>query len=241
MRAILLSGGLGTRLKPITDTIPKCLVPINEKALIDYWFDLLFEQGIDRVLVNTFHHAEKVSEHISKSKWCHKVDIVEEENLLGTGGSVVNNKNYFRSGPFIVAHSDNLTRFNLKKFQNVHLMRPDNVNITMMTFKTTSPKDCGIVKINFEGVVMELHEKVSYDVGDLASGAIYIFDQIALAKMVSLHKKILDISTEVLPLFIGRINTYLNEDYLRDIGTIESLKQAELDLVNYDLAISNKI
>ena len=78
MKAILLSAGLGTRLRPITNEIPKCLVPINDQPLIDYWFNLLFEQGIERILLNCFHHAEKVIEHVSQSKWCDKIDIVHE-------------------------------------------------------------------------------------------------------------------------------------------------------------------
>lgn len=236
MKAILLSAGLGTRLRPITDHIPKCLVPINGKPLIDYWFDLLFEQGIERILVNVYYHADKVIEHISQSKWRNKVDIVQEHDLLGTGGSVVNNQHYFEQSSFIVAHSDNLTRFNLEKFQSMHLSRPPHINITMMTFETSSPQNCGIIKTNPDGVVMELHEKVDYDVGTLANGAIYIFDQSALKEMIALNKRVLDISTEVLPLFMGKINTYFNEDYLKDIGTPASLKQAEIDALTYKLA-----
>ena len=60
MRAILLAAGLGTRLRPITDKIPKCLVPINGKPLIDYWLEQLTKAGIEKFLINTHYLHEKV-------------------------------------------------------------------------------------------------------------------------------------------------------------------------------------
>ena len=229
MRAILLSAGLGTRLRPITNRLPKCLVPINGRPLIDYWLELLFCQGIEKILINTHHHAEKIYEHVAQSKWHDRITLVREAELLGTGGSVLKNRHFFNNNSFLVAHSDNLTRFNLQDFQKVHSRRADHVKITMMTFKTNSPRECGIVRLDKNGVVQEIHEKVNYDVGRLANGAIYIFDQSVILKMESLKAKQLDISTQVLPLFLGGINTFFNDDYLRDIGSLASLEQAHLD------------
>lgn len=239
MRALLLSAGFGTRLKPITNNTPKCLVEINNKPLLDYWLDSLFEQGIERVLINTHYLSEKVSDHISRSKWREYIDITNEEKLLGTGGTIAKNREYFLEESFLVAHADNLTRFSLKQFQSTHLYRSDNINITMMTFLTTSPHSCGIVKTNDEGIVMELHEKVKYDAGNIANGAIYILDKIALSKIVSINKTPLDLSTEILPLFLGRINTFFNADYLRDIGNAEALEIARSDAIKFDLTEIN--
>ena len=61
MKALLLAAGLGTRLRPLTDDIPKCLVPICGKVLIDHWFELLLSQGVTRILVNTHYFSEAVS------------------------------------------------------------------------------------------------------------------------------------------------------------------------------------
>ena len=88
MRALLLSAGLGTRLQPFTNTVPKCLIPIHGRPLLDYWLDLLFEQGIERVLINTHYLPSMVTEHIAKSIWFDRIDTVFEEQLLGTAGTI---------------------------------------------------------------------------------------------------------------------------------------------------------
>ena len=68
MRAILLAAGLGTRLRPITDTIPKCLVPINGKPLIDYWLEQLTKAGIEKFLINTHYLHEQVESYIEPKR-----------------------------------------------------------------------------------------------------------------------------------------------------------------------------
>ena len=107
------------------------------------------------------------------------------------------------------------------------------VVITMMTFITDTPHSCGIVEEDSAGIVQAFHEKVDSPPGNHANGAIYIFDQEVLSFLKSIKSNLVDISTEVLPNFIGRINTFHNSDYLRDIGTQESLHQAEQDIIKY--------
>ena len=99
----------------------------------------------------------------------------------------------------------------------------------MMTFKTDAPQSCGIVELNSRGVVQQFHEKVDNPPGDLANAAVYIFEPTVISFLASLGRDIVDISTEVLPAYLGRIQTFLNEDYHRDIGTPESLVLAELE------------
>jgi mannose-1-phosphate guanylyltransferase len=88
LKAILLAAGKGTRLKPITDTIPKCLVKINGRPLLDYWFDILENAGVDDVLVNGYYMAEMTENHINsvRSKYPFKIKFVLENTLFGTGG-----------------------------------------------------------------------------------------------------------------------------------------------------------
>ena len=64
MRAVLLAAGLGTRLRPLTDTIPKCLVPIKGKPLLDIWCETLLAAGVEKVLVNTHYKHQVVEEHL---------------------------------------------------------------------------------------------------------------------------------------------------------------------------------
>lgn len=226
MRALLLAAGLGTRLRPITDHIPKCLVPIHGQPLLAYWLDMLLKNGIERVLVNTHYLPDAVRMFVVQSTWYESIDLVHEESLLGTGGTVLRNQHYF-SGPFIVAHADNLTRFDVRAFINSHLNRSGGIEITMMTFDTDAPRSCGIVEVDTNGVVVGFHEKVANPPGNHANAAVYILEPSVLDFLASLRKEVIDISTEVLPHYLGRIQAFHNFDYHRDIGTPESLALAE--------------
>src|SRR5262245_14910668 len=160
MRALLLAAGLGSRLRPLTDTIPKCLVPIRGRPLLAYWLDLLFLGGIDRALINTHHLADQVWSFIISSPWRERTDLVNEDVLLGTCGTIVANRTYFGRGPLLVAHADNLTDLDLRSFAAAHATRPDGCVLTMLAFRTDDPKSCGILERDQAGIVCAFHEKV---------------------------------------------------------------------------------
>src|SRR5579863_4066102 len=98
MRALLLAAGLGTRLRPVTDSVPKCLVPIQGRPLLDYWLELLLPAPIERVLVNTYYLADQVRAYHAASPWRARVDLVHEAVLFGTGGTVLANRGWFGPG-----------------------------------------------------------------------------------------------------------------------------------------------
>jgi mannose-1-phosphate guanylyltransferase len=229
LKALLLSAGYGTRLRPITDHVPKCLVNIQGKPLLAYWLETLLPNGIERVLINKHYLPDAVDTFVKQSNWVNKIDMVYEPMLLGTGGTVLRNLNYFSDGPFMVAHADNLTRFEVDKFIDAHKNRASGTEITMMTFKTDAPQSCGIVELDYRGVVQQFHEKVANPLGNLANAAVYIFEPTVINFLAELGQDVIDISIEVLPAYLGRIQTFLNDDYHRDIGTPESLALAELE------------
>ena len=227
MRALLLAAGLGSRLRPLTETLPKCLVQIHGKPLLDYWLKLLFGTNFERVLINTHWLSDKVDAHIGGSAYRERVDIVHEAELLGTGGTILANKNYFASRPFLVAHADNLTDFNASAMQAAHAARPQNCAMTMLAFRTDDPRSCGILECDEQNLVRGFHEKVEHPPGNLANAAVYILEPEVVEFLVSLNKSIIDFSTEVIPHFVGRILAVETPGYHRDIGTPESLRLAE--------------
>jgi len=230
MRALLLAAGFGTRLRPVTDTVPKCLVPVHGKPLLGYWFDLLFPDHCDKVLVNTHYLPGMVNDFIATSPWRERVALVHEAGeLLGTGGTVLANRDFFEGRPFMLVHADNLTRFDVAAFFERHRTRPAGAEITMMTFTSDQPCSCGIVEENAEGLVTAFHEKVANPPGNRANAAVYILEPAVVNFIASLNKPVVDFSTEVIPHFLGRICTFHNSRYHRDIGTLESLAKAEAD------------
>jgi mannose-1-phosphate guanylyltransferase len=230
MRALLLAAGMGTRLRPITDTIPKCLVPIHGRPLLDYWLELLFADGqIERALINTHYLSDKVDAFVAQSVWRSKIDLVYEASLLGTGGTMKANRDYFARDAFLVAHADNLTDFDLAAMIAAHRARPEDVVMTMLSFLTDDPQSCGILELDSRGVMQAFHEKVENPPGNHANAAVYIVEPEIVEFIVSLDKDFVDLSTEVIPHFMGRILAHTTERYHRDIGNAESLKRAHLE------------
>lgn len=227
--ALLLAAGLGTRLRPLTDVLPKCLAPIRGRPLLEYWLHALTAAGVERILVNTHSHADLVEAYLAFSPWRDRVTIFREPQLLGTGGTLIASASYFRGGPFLVAHADNVSLFDARKFHTAHKARPPQAALTMMTFTTDAPSDCGIVTTNAQGLVDGFFEKVPNPPGNRANAAVYHFEQEVLEFALGLRKTVLDISTEVLPHFLGRMWTWHNASYHRDIGTLSSWRAAQRD------------
>ncbi|MFA6412281.1 MAG: nucleotidyltransferase family protein [Syntrophales bacterium] len=229
MRALLLAAGLGTRLQPLTDNIPKCLIEIDGKPLLEYWITTLYNGGVYPLLVNLHYHADKVANFISNSPYSAFVTTVYEEKLLGTAGTLLKNRSFFDNEPkepLMLVHADNLSVFNVQAFVNSHLNRPSGCEITMMTFRTPTPHTCGIIETDEKGRVQAFHEKVANPPGDMANGAVYIVESSIFNYLESLNKDFIDFSTDVIPNYIGRIYAFHNDVYHRDIGTIESYEMA---------------
>src|SRR5260370_38298707 len=106
MRALLLAAGIGSRLLPITAKTPKCLVAINGRPLLDYWLELLFGAGIERVLVNTHWLAEQVDAYVKASRWASRIDLVHEDELLGSGGTGLANRGRVQGAAVAYARAD---------------------------------------------------------------------------------------------------------------------------------------
>ena len=229
MRALLLAAGLGTRLQPLTNYLPKCLAPVHGRPLLDYWLENLLNHGIEQILINTHYMAPMVRQYLNQSTWLPYIKIVHEEILLGTGGTILKNRDFFNNEAFLVAHADNLTIFDMQDFASQHATRPSGTDLTMMVFDTPDPQSCGIVSLESQGVVEAFHEKVANPPGSLANGAVYIFDPSVAEWIAGLGKLQVDLSNELIPHFLGRIYTYRNAAYHRDIGTLASWSAANQD------------
>lgn len=230
MKALLLCAGFGTRLRPLTLSVPKCLVPVNGKPLLGYWLENLSDAGVEEFLINTHYLHEQVEEYVKNSKYRDKITLTYEEELLNTGGTLLANRDFFDDEAFMLVHADNLSFCDFKEFINSHKNRNPICDITMMLFKSDNPSSCGIVELK-DNIVAEFHEKVDNPPSNLANGAVYICEASLFEFLQSLNKKDIDFSNDVLPKFMGKINTYLNNVYHRDIGTPESYSMSQIEIL----------
>jgi mannose-1-phosphate guanylyltransferase len=227
MRALLLAAGVGSRLRPLTDVLPKCLAPIGDRPLLEYWLAGLFRAGFEEILVNTHHLASLVEGYVRQTPWSNRVTLVHEKVLAGTAGTVWLNRKFFGEDAFLVAHADNFSIFDPSEMIERHAERATGTVMTMMTFETKTPRSCGIVTLDARGVVTGFHEKVQNPPGNLANAAVYIVEKDVVELIGTLGSPQPDFSTEVIPRLLGRISTYPNRTFHLDIGSPETWVEAQ--------------
>ena len=105
-QAMVLAAGLGTRMRPITDTIPKPLVKIDGKAMIDYSLDSLAEAGVEKVVVNVHHHADQMLAHLASYKSLEIIISDERERLMNNGGGLAKGLKLLPPGEVFVTNAD---------------------------------------------------------------------------------------------------------------------------------------
>lgn len=222
MRTLLLAAGYGTRLRPLTNIIPKCLVPIKGKPLLEIWLERLTQVGLGPFLINTHYLSKQVECFIYKSKYRNQVQLVYEPELLGTSGTLVKNLDFFQEQDGLLIHADNYCLADFKEFIKTHRERPMECLLTMMTFRTKTPEFCGIVEIDERGVVQAFYEKAKLPPGNLANGAIYVLSKKLIEIMRFEPSNGSNFSTSILPKLLGRILSYETDAQFLDIGTPET-------------------
>jgi mannose-1-phosphate guanylyltransferase len=224
MKALLLAAGFGTRLLPITEKIPKCLVKVNEISMLEFWLRKLEIIEVSKVVVNTHHFSELVSNEISVINVARRVQIFHEEELLGTAGTLLANLEPTLDSDLLVLHCDNYSEIDLLDFIRMHSQRNRECVITMAIFETDNVQMSGMIETDETNIVCNFIEKPMYSELTMANAAIYIFDKQALKEIRKKHVDALDIARDILPNFIGRIQAYSIKGFHMDMGTPENLE-----------------
>ena len=222
MQALILAAGLGSRLRPITNTTPKCLVEVKGKKILEIWLEKLEKLGVENFIINTHHLSEKVDDYIKKSRFKNKVKIIYEKNLLGTAGTLYKNANLITED-LIFLHADNFTTDSLETLIKAHYSRPLDCLMTMLTFTTDDPKSCGIIKTDLKEVMVDFVEKPKNYIGSKANAAVYILSKEFLSIFKESYKDSFDFSIDVIPNFKKRILTNQTENFFIDIGSLNNL------------------
>jgi mannose-1-phosphate guanylyltransferase len=224
LKAFILAAGHGTRLRPLTDTVPKCLVPIRGTPMLQIWLETCRRFGIDEVLINIHAHANLVRQFLRTQPDTPRVHVVEEEELMGSAGTLVANRSWVQSEDFFwVFYVDVLNRANLSAMLRLHQTR--NSAATLGVYTVPDPSRCGIVELEPDGIVRQFVEKPPNPKSNLAFSGLLIGTQRMLECIP--HKQPVDIGFDVLPLLVGDMLAYPISDYLIDIGTVENYRKAQ--------------
>jgi len=225
LKAFLLAGGHGTRLRPLTDCVPKCLVPIRGRPLLDIWLDLCAGSGITDVLINLHAHSQLIEQHLKRSNSPVSVRVVHEDRLLGSAGTLAANRDWVGSdSAFWILYSDVLTNANLRHMSEFHI-RHGGV-ATLGLYQVPDPSRCGVAITNDIGVIIDFEEKPQTPRSN------WVFSGLMMAgpQLFDLIPPCLpaDIAFHVLPRLLGKMRAFPIADYLLDIGTLPNYQKAQV-------------
>jgi mannose-1-phosphate guanylyltransferase len=223
VKAFLLAAGVGSRLRPITDTIPKCMIAIDGRPLLDIWLDAFDRAGVDEVLVNLHHLPDVVQRHIAARTRPPFVRTFLEPELLGSAGTILANRGWVAGEElFLACYADNLTDFDLRTLIDAH--RGHGAIATLAVFHSENPSAGGVVELDATSRVIGFVEKPSEPVSDLTNAGMYAFDPGVIDEIDGGLPS--DIGYNLLPRLVGRARAVLVEGYFRDVGTAGAYRRA---------------
>jgi mannose-1-phosphate guanylyltransferase len=224
MKAFILAAGDGTRLRPLTESVPKCLLPIQGVPLLEIWLYSCKAAGITGVLVNAHAHAEAVKQFVATQKSGVRVSIVEEPQLLGSAGTLAENRAFVGGEEaFFVLYCDVLTNVDLRRMLEFH--RQKNLSATLGVYQVPDPTRCGVVTMDENDVIQKFVEKPAHTESNWAFSGVMIAGQEIFDVVPG--RRPADIGFDVLPQMAGRMTGYRISEYLIDIGTPENYQAVQ--------------
>ena len=231
MRALILAGGLGTRLRPLTYTRPKHLLPIANRPHIEHLLGLLNDSGVREAVLMTSYLADEFSTTIDQARESgFTMHVTHEEEPLGTAGAIKNAEDFAREGTCLVFNGDVLTDIDVNALVAFH--RDRDAEATIFLTPVDDPSRFGIVPTDADGRVQAFIEKPAPEEAstNLINAGIYVFepsvlDRIPAGEAWSTERQLFPgLVEEKAALFATAL-----PGYWRDIGTAESLLDGNLD------------
>ena len=229
MRVLILAGGLGTRLRPITNTIPKCLVTIGEKPMLRHWLEKLDDCKIipTEIFVNVCYKKELVLNFLKMQEFKFPIIPIVEEELMGTGGTFLNLIKHKDDDDLLVIHCDNYFEGDLNRFveHSLEQINSRSFDMSILAFRTDEPENCGTMQVKDNGEVLKFEEKIKNPKTNLANGAVYFFSSKYLGILKGDFTELHDIAKDILETNHGKFSAYETKNYFCDIGTVERLEK----------------
>ena len=234
MKAVVMAGGEGTRLRPMTASMPKPLLPIVNKPIMEHVLRLLKRHGITETVVTVQFLASLVRNYFGDGEDLGMVlHYATEDTPLGTAGSVKNAEDLLNDGTFLVISGDALTDFDLTDLVKFH--HDKGALVTVCLTRVPDPLDFGITIVDDDGKVQRFLEKPTWGqvFSDTVNTGIYVmepevFEHVAGGESVDWSGHVFPRLLELgLPIF-----GYIAEGYWEDVGTHESYFRAQADVLS---------
>ncbi|HZD18944.1 MAG TPA: NDP-sugar synthase [Actinomycetota bacterium] len=230
MKAVVLVGGEGTRLRPLTETIPKPLLPLMDRPSLDHVLDHLALHGVHEVVLSSSYLESTFQGFLEARHGDPAVTWITETAPLGTGGAIVNALEHVGDEPFLGLNGDILTDLDLTAMVAMHRDRRAVATIALTRVEDARP--FGLVPTEADGRVIEFREKPTEQVpGDINAGT-YVLDPAALTGWP--RGENVSIERDIFPTLIERghaVYGFVSGGYWLDLGTPEKYLQAHFDLL----------
>jgi mannose-1-phosphate guanylyltransferase len=234
MKAFILAAGLGTRLRALGLDVPKVMVPVGGKPLLQHHLEMLSAQGVREFIVNLHYLPEKITGYFGDgSKFSVKITYSHEPELLGTAGAVKKMEPALRDGTFLVIYGDNLMKFDVAPLLAFH--RDRQAIATLGLFESPEPWTGGVVETDAAGKVTRFVEKPDRkDIStNLINAGIYLLEPAVLDAIPA--GQFCDFGKDVFPALLAAgkpVFAMKPKAYIQDIGTPERLAKAQRDFEN---------
>lgn len=234
MKAMVLAAGEGTRLRPLTLTMPKPMCPIANVPLLERTLTLLAAQGVTEIAVNLYHRPEVIRASLGDgARLGVHLHYSDETTLMGTAGGVKRMEPFLSNGPFFILYGDNLYNFDFAPLLDFHRQR--NALATIATFTAPNPSACGLVITDENGVVTRFQEKPPPEdvFTNQANAGVYLLEPEIFALIPP--ETVCDFGKDIFPALLtaypGRMAATPLNGYLQDTGTVPAYRQANWDVL----------
>ncbi len=224
MKAVVLSAGKGVRLRALTEALPKPMLPVHGKPVLEHHIELLRLHGIREVCINLHHRAEAIRGYFQDGKkWGVQIHYAFEPELLGTAGAVKNFETVLGKDRFLVIYGDNFTNYNLSQIVDFHLRKEGLAAIAV--FEKEDVSSSGVVWLDSDGKVIKFVEKPKdpHPGSKLVNAGIYVFEPEIFGHIPS--GKFSDFGSEVFPSLLAKGKS-LYAIVMK--GTLEAIDTPEL-------------
>ncbi len=232
MKALFLAGGFGTRLKPITNDLPKPMVPIMGKPLLERNVESLKKHGIDEVVLSTCYKPHKIEKYFEDGKRLGvKISYISEDVPLGTAGAIKNAQRFF-DDTFLVFNADILSDIDISEMISFH--KAKGALATIAVTQVDNPSAYGVIEHDQNGFITAFKEKPQphESCSNLINAGVYIFEpqllnEIPCGRAVSIER-------ETYPLLLQKgfkIAVYNRCSYWLDLGTPGKYLKAHKDIL----------
>ena len=229
--AVVLVGGKGTRLRPLTLSAPKPMLPTAGLPFLTHLLSRIAEAGIEHVILGTSYKSDTFSEEFGDgANLGLQIEYVTEEQPLGTGGGIANVATHLRHDTVMVFNGDVLSGANLGAMLDTHSER--GADVTLHLVRVSDPRAFGSVPTDADGNVLAFLEKTEDPPTDQINAGTYIFTR-AVIDLIPRGREV-SVEREVFPSLLAggaKVCGYVDSSYWRDMGTPDDFVRGSSDLV----------